>query len=361
MKNNVGDDIFVYQLCTRYPNTQFYIAAPDYPNETLEQISNLRFSRKMKSYDREIGSSFLSAAAKRFYSKFDASVIIGGSIFMQSSRNWMDQIQRNQNRLLLSNKLFIIGANFGPYTESRFLIEYSKLFSKVEDICFRDSDSAAYFPEVSSVRWAPDVIFTYPVHESKTMSQVLISVIDCSWAGRPQLAQLSVCKEAYEKKIVEICSAFYQSGHSICLASFCSPQKDDAAAQRIMKECLDRGITDIKITEYRGNISSMVDEISKSKYIIATRFHAMILGLLLGKPTYPIIYDHKQKTVLRDLAFQGKYCSMNDIGNVDAANVVCGLTNYKPFDCKKYILEAQQQFLALDMFINGTGQKARGL
>ncbi len=352
MKNNLGDDIFVHQLCTRYPNTEFYIASLEYPNEDLQRIGNLHFSKKMRSYETEMGTAYLPARVKRHFSRFDAAVIIGGSIFMQPAKNWNNQVQCNENRLSLSNKLFVIGANFGPYTDDEFLNKYCRIFSKTEDICFRDSDSAGHFPEVKSIRWAPDVLFTYPVPQLQTKPQVLISVIDCSWQGRPQLTQLGRYKDIYEEKLVEICTAFYQSGYSICLASFCTPQRDVAAAQRIMQQCLDRGITDIKIAEYQGNISSITDEIARSKYVIATRFHAMILGLLFGKPTYPIIYDKKQKTVIRDLAFEGEYCTISGIENVSAASVVSGLENYKPFDCQDCKIEAEKQFLALDKFIN---------
>ena len=100
------------------------------------------------------------------------------------------------------------------------------------------------------------------------------------------------------------------------------------------------------------------------KAVIATRFHAMILGFLFGKPVYPIIYDEKQSYVLQDLNFFGNSTPLEKIVDIDAKEVVdCLLdsnskNSYKVMKpaIEKAIVGAEQQFAALDEILKGDGE-----
>jgi colanic acid/amylovoran biosynthesis protein len=47
--------------------------------------------------------------------------------------------------------------------------------------------------------------------------------------------------------------------------------------------------------------------IAESEYMVATRFHAMVLGLGAGKKVLPLIYHIKLRNVLEDLSFRSPY------------------------------------------------------
>src|SRR5699024_6589693 len=55
---------------------------------------------------------------------------------------------------------YIIGANFGPYKDKRFLEKYKHHFSQYTGICFRDMYSYNLFKQLPNVKMAPDAVFT---------------------------------------------------------------------------------------------------------------------------------------------------------------------------------------------------------
>ena len=64
---------------------------------------------------------------------------------------------------------------------------------------------------------------------------------------------------------------------------------------------------------YEGEYNKATELLGRCKYVIATRFHAVILALLFGKPVYPIIYSDKTKNVLYDIKFKGDTITINKI------------------------------------------------
>lgn len=363
LQNNLGDDLFVQHLCLRYPYIDFYVIEKNLKNETLEALDNLYFSKKMKKYFKEYDKPIMSTKAQKFYKQFDACLMIGGSIFMQHDDNWNGKINNFKNRMAINSNSYILGANFGPFNDARFLSSFASVFKNVKDICFRDSFSASYFPDSNKIRYAPDILFSYKYKQLPQENKVAISLINGYFTGRPvtQVEKLQNSHEDYVNKMVEICSELYRKGITISLLSFCKYQGDLRVAEIIESKCLQNGITNIKICSYEGDITPILNEIASSKAVIATRFHAMILGFLFGKSVYPIIYDEKQKYVLQDLNFYGDTCTIENIEKLDAKHVVDCLLDpqsknsyesIKPA-VEKAIVEAEKQFAGLDKILKG--------
>lgn len=348
LANNLGDDMFIQTLCLRYPNVQFYVRRLQFSNKTLQVIENLHVSEPERG--EEASAIDLSPEISvDYYAQFDAVVLIGGSVFRQQEGI---PVHRHFEELKAAKKLFIIGANFGPYINQWFLDRYRAWFMEAEDVCFRDSTSMGYFPELKTVRWAPDVLLGYPVDaqiKREKSGFILVSLIDCNCPGRPWSTRQ--CLEAYEDGLAAICLEFARRGYGIDLVPFCINEGDMLAAQRIMKRCQDQGETNIWISPYTGDISATLNEIAEAEYIIATRFHAMVLGWVYGKPTYPIVYSRKQETVIRDLDFRGAYCGIEEVGGACTKDIVDALVNSEGFSCGNAIEQAQNQFLALDRFL----------
>ncbi|KIR02075.1 hypothetical protein P261_00889 [Lachnospiraceae bacterium TWA4] len=55
-----------------------------------------------------------------------------------------------------------------------------------------------------------------------------------------------------------------------------------------------------------------MQELVDSEYIIASRFHAMVLGIIANKPVFPLVYSDKTIHVLDDINYCGKYVDIRD-------------------------------------------------
>lgn len=353
LANNLGDDLFVQMLCLRYPDVQFYMQCLQFPNKTLQAIENLHFSELPEGCEDALAKDVPAGMFMDYYARFDPVVLVGGSVFRQYEGV---PIHRHFVYLQAAKKLFVIGANFGPYVDQWFLDRYRLWFAGAEDVCFRDATSVGYFPGLKNVRWAPDVLFGHPADTGPKRQEsgiVLVSPIDCGAPGRyPERPQWSKqCLKGYEDGLAAICLEFARRGYGIKLVPFCINEGDMLAAQRIMERCFDQGESNVWISPYTGDISATLNEIAGAEYIVATRFHAMILGWIYGKPTYPIVYSRKHEAVIRDMNFQGAYCGIGEVGSVPPGEVVDTLINNKFFSCGNAMKQAQKQFLALDRFL----------
>ncbi len=356
LQNNLGDDLFLEHLCLRYPDVDFYAMSSDVKNATLEALDNLYFSADMRKYFKEFELPEVSKKARKFYNGFDACVVVGGSIFMQFNQNWRPRLKSFKNRTSLNKNTYVLGANFGPFTSAEFLNEHVAVFAGIKDMCFRDTFSAAYFPDLPNVRCAPDILFSYKHDMPEQKNKVAISLVNGEWDGRPvtQLKRLKAGQKIYNKKIVELCSELALRGVGISLLSFCDRQGDLNIAKAIEAECLLNGVTDIEVHSYTGDAKPILDELAGARAVVATRFHSMVLGFLFGKPVYPIIYDDKQRYVLQDLNFYGDSTTVEDIGSIDVkavADVLLSPDTKNTFD-KAFIdrirADAEKQFAGLD-------------
>ena len=363
LQNNLGDDLFLQHICLKYPNVDFYVAENNLKNETFEGLRNLHFSRKMKSFAKEYEMPQVSKKVKRYFKKFDACLILGGSLFMQHSQNWDLKLRSFQNRVNLNKNTYVVGANFGPFEDVNFLTEFETAFAQVSDLCFRDTVSAAYFPDAENIRHASDILFDYKYEMPEQKNHIAISVLNPEFRGRPvkQFEKISGITEKYKTKLVEICSECQNRGVNVSLVPFCEAQLDLKMAKQIESECLQNGITNVEICEYNGDVKPVLDTLASSRGVIATRFHAMILGFVFQKAVYPIIYDAKQKYVLQDMNFFGDGCPIEKIASVNAKEIVDCLLDSKSknsYEKNKKIIDkavkdSKNQFAGLDKLLNG--------
>ena len=300
--NNLGDDLFVRYLLRRYPTTQFYLCSSNplfldcFKSEKNAHIISrlecyyIRLINKIKGYKGPFRNY-------RVFNKAVATVRIGGSIFIEDS-NW-----RERNIYGEGKNLFIIGSNFGPYYTGDYKLAVERIISHSIDCCFRDKYSYETFQHIKQTRYAPDLLFGHHCDDLKVFEEyeyVGVCVIDFS--NRKMLTQYL---QIYENTIVDLCNYYLNKGKSIRFLSFCSHEGDDNAIERIRKKLPER--EPIELVQYTGNMDSFLNEFRKCTVIIATRFHAMILGWKYRKRVLPIIYSEKMLHVIQDLKFNGVY------------------------------------------------------
>lgn len=294
---NLGDDLFIHIICSRYPKCTFYLKPKEEYTNIFNTIPNLIVTDDVDNVN------------------FDAMVYIGGSIFIESSNeSCLRVLQLKEEIVKESIPTYIIGANFGPYTTKEYFNTVKQeIFSNVKSVTFRDRYSYNLFKDMSNVYYAPDVVFSLNtdniVREDK--KEIGISVIH-----HLERESLKNNYSKYINKLVEITKYYIKNGFSVRLFSFCRYEKDMLAIEDILKNMDACDLEKIYITDYFGDINSVLKDLASLKMFVATRFHSMILGLRLNVPIIPICYSDKMKNVLEDIGFEkNRIC---DFGTLDS-------------------------------------------
>lgn len=350
-KRNLGDDLFVYTIAKRYPDTKFYMWSDKTNKTTFQSLHNLKIIDKNGMFVRflnKVHPSFVSRYRAWLECRSKAVVYIGGSIFMEY-KNWK-QILNWWEYEAENRPFYILGANFGPYHSEDFRNSLAKIFSHAKDVCFRDQYSYKKFCEVTTVRYASDILFSYPMKKGHVIcKQIFVSPIDCSMRGEGE-DTLSAYSNDYMSILSGLLKKYLEDGYDLVLASFCNAEGDDKAVRKLMRLLsLTEGDSRVKCLFYDGtNIEDILREISSSEYVIATRFHATILAIASGVPVFPIVYSNKTINVLKDIGFQGHYADLRNLGVISYEYSKANLDCSQSIDIKKLAKKAEGHFVMLD-------------
>lgn len=361
---NLGDDLFLYLLLNRYPEHRFTILASDsasnvFSNSNLEKIyfENSFFTKIANKYcaiSRKIPYQYKSLRMQ----DYDAYVEIGGSIFMLSENGTTNDLNsiRRERVLSLVKNYFIIGSNFGPFFSEYQLAYYSEFFAKTSGVCFRDEQSKKLFGSLDNIKCAPDVVLsldTTKVPKYRNNSPyVTISIIDCKRkSSAPGSEYLAKYADAYVNKIVELVEEYLLSNTRVVLFSFC----DDEGDLDVAKQIFNKVDSPIKFSLLEICSHNSIDEslalIKNSTFLIATRFHAMILGWVFQIPTYVISYSKKTEAVIDSFWKEQSFINICDIGNLSLKEMLLSekIPSKKISGLKK---DSENQFFFLDEFLN---------
>ncbi|WP_164667404.1 polysaccharide pyruvyl transferase family protein [Virgibacillus doumboii] len=346
---NLGDDLFLKVLFDRYPNVKWDLltSSKKYKN-IFRDYKNVRIIKSLSV--KIIGERKINLFSKlnRFfnYFRYDALVIIGGSIFMekQSWKSLLKSCDYLPNRFKdLGKKVFILGSNFGPFNDQLFITEHRRFFSQFDDICFRDTYSYNIFKGLVNVRKAPDVVFNLEHRGKQLEKSVGFSVIDIE-----KREKLSKYFHSYTEMHIELIKKYIEQGYKIKLFSFCKQEGDLKAINYIKGNLTPREKDYVEVISYEGNITDFLDSYSTCETIVGTRFHSVILAFLFKQNVIPIIYSEKTFNVLKDLKMDKNCCYIRDIKDLNINDV---LSNNFKLEKIKVIKDAERQFLKLDSFV----------
>ena len=330
-EKNLGDDIFIYYLCNRYPFVDFYVYYKD-DCITLNKLSNLYILKNI-----ELIKTI----------QFNLQIFIGGSIFMQSINKNILQKYRSDKKIRIQGvPTYIIGANFGPYQSKIFPLLYKHWFKNIDQIVFRDEYSYDLF-QLNNMSWAPDILFNYCLPIVRTEKMVSISCIKKNF--RSGLCDYN--ENVYFQKLAQIANKYCELGYSILLAAFCISQEDNIAAQMIynlLSPCT-KAKTEILI--YQGDINEFLSNFLASSFIIGTRFHSIILGWSANIPVFPICYNSKLKNAIDSYCFTGNYAYINKMENITFAYVDFNRNKTTNIDIHHLKNSSRKHFILLDQIL----------
>jgi len=349
LNENFGDDMFLDLIAKRFPKVEFELIG-NIPQVYVNKYHNVKVYR-LNPLRAKLDKLFRYVFHKNIYldlrqSKNHGVVILGGSVFMD--KPLAKRIYKTRmNSIKCGKPFFVIGANFGPAFSQLFVDNYHEFFARCHDVCFRDSISADCFADIESVRYQPDVVFNMVKRDEEILrGQVGISIIDLEDGSHKTIGNL---KSSYEKKMVELIDDILRGGYCVRLYSFCNKQGDLRAINRIMGRLSNPNHVNLSSYYYHDlKLNEFDIDFARNEYIIATRFHSMILGIKNGQKVFPIIYDDKTRSVIKDLNIKN-YCDLKTIDSVTVsqvleANVVKGI--------ERLSKEAQLQFKGLDKYIS---------
>ena len=335
--------MFIRCIALRYPKASFTICTSSQYASPFEKLPNIK---NLGSARRTIDRIYNKIAGKQIFKRHlemtaNATMHIGGSIFIEPDHFTMPkEYHSNPN-------LFVIGCNFGPYhTEMYRHFVFAKL-QKAKDVCFRDRYSYDVFSEIEHVRVAPDVLFGYREYPAvQEGCGVGISVINLD--KRSDVKHMADTYYDVLAKIVDDCS---QKKIPVKLFSFCTDEGDLQAIEEVMNRSETKNA---QVCAYEGDIAAILAQINACEYIIASRFHAMIIGWCLSKKVFPVVYSDKQVHVMEDMAYQESYWDLRKETGFTAIELLEHLHTIHSVDTRKYQLLSCHQFDGLDEYFKNT-------
>lgn len=353
---NLGDDLLIRILCERYPKVKFRMFVDAEYQHYYSEIGNLKLYspteriaviidkllKRIKNVDRGFWKILVKTA--------DVTVHIGGSVFVQHLEDYSPAFQLDETLQRLSKKIIVMGANFGPYTDESYYRKYHDLLKKYESVSFRDKYSAELFADLPNVIYAPDIAFNFKIKgKFITQKRVLFSVIDLK--SRDGKFAIHGHASEYKSFLVKMIKRYIQNGYEIELLGFCTMQGDEDAVREIAEQLNIEERNKVSKSSYRGNLDECIQKFAESEIIIATRFHAVILGWLMGKQVFPIIYDQKTEKVLDDMSVT--CCVSLDAlqEDMDIDEVICQIEKSEAPPLNEIIKIAEKHFTVLDKIL----------
>ena len=358
--HNLGDDMFFDMLFRRYPDVLFAVCDSSAYTDLFARYNNVRLYAADSASAIKMNLLGEKFGVKNIYEKIVRSstaggIHFGGSIYQQIG-DWEQDLKVREKRKQKGKCFFGISNNFGPYHTEGYKEFWRKQFQTWNDVCFRDKYSYDLFSDIASVRYAPDALFAYAgtsenEQESDRPKRLGISVINLRW----ELRQIDpeIC-DAYEDFLFRLVEEGLQNGLEIVLLSFCELQQDSAAMLRIVDRCKEKdpkAAERIRMELYYDQIDPMMQTIAQCDYILATRFHAMVLGYVLGKKVLPLCYSDKMTNVLDDLKLADRYLDIRKYDEYPEDPILPLFAEADPGKIEKIRVDAADQFLKLDQYL----------
>lgn len=288
-QSNLGDDLFVLSLLRRYPDVKFYLYALGDNQNAFRNEPNAVLPGAWDRLRRKLTHVLRLPRQEAFDGRgLDGIAAIGGSVFWEGAP--LEDLKEST---------CLMGCNCEDSYSPAYREALTRALSRVHSCCFRDLHSYNLFREIPTVRRAPDVLFGWKPRQTRCQGAGIgISLVAAKGVFREERA-----REGYYDSLAELCDLCGEENIPVRLLGFCATEGDGEAMEAVKRRV--RKPQALSCTLYRGDPEELLEEMNRCETIVATRFHAMILGWVLGKNVVPILYSSKQSHVLEDVGFRG--------------------------------------------------------
>lgn len=358
INGNLGDDLFVKILCDRYPKQKFVLIGPKKYKRLFKSLHNLHYMSDdtiiLKIWikiifiiRRKTNNPYLNRyrmLVNYLSRKVKCNVLITGSYFIENADRL--NIVRTE-KPFYESKPYIINCNFGPYTSEEFYSTFYDYFSMSKWVSFRDKYSYNLFKNLKNVSFAPDVACTIDVKSNNNNGKVILSVMNFAYTLDGFWKEIA---DKYYNKMKDIINYHLCHGQEVCLISFCKAQGDLEIANNLKRDIKSDKVV---VCDYEQlGLEESIQLMADSNIIYASRFHSMMLGMILGKKVVPFAYSNKMDNVLADLNYdylQYQVDKMVDRDVEDYNNICVQLSNDI---IEKLRCESEKHFEMLDKEFN---------
>ena len=335
---NFGDDLFVTILTQHYSEHHFFlICENDKGNSLLNAAKNISVISPEMVWNP--------------YFKFDAYAIVGGDFFPEQY-DYSQRLKRATAVKQSGGRFLIFGCSL--YREYSNFDEIRNLFQLADYVSVRDGKSysqvLAMAPK-TNVYLSTDMIFSlkdrycFATKTSQKASNLGICVREKIGAVE------SGIYEDYCHTIKRIVCTHLEndSKNIVSFLSLSTGEWDDRCVVEKIKSMLPNDyLSRIESIDYESDVFDYIQKVDNCDAVISTRYHALAIAILLGKPFIPINYEAKVENLLNDLGYSGimlGYGKNEEIENL-AAHLQEMHINEEKY--KEYMSRANSFFLIPD-------------
>ena len=325
-RKNLGDDLLIRLVCNDNKDKQFCILADEDYKEIFKDIKNLEImSEEFKTLEKlKENQEAYYVAHEQIYDalakKCDVFLYVGGSIFIEWSHASLVGLKKLKSEFIRFKHSYIIGANFGPHkTKDFFDYLHDEIIPNLTHISFRDLESYNLFKDLDNVKYAPDIVFTLDSPAAyKKKKELGISLVH-----HLEREQLKLNYNTYLESVLKFAGKYIKNDYTIRLLSFCTYEKDDIVITDFLEKMTEEEKSSVKIEHYNGNIDEFLDLFSSFDTVVATRFHAIVLGMKYSCKLFPICYSNKAINMLSDLNITNliTFSNISDLNNVESVEI----------------------------------------
>lgn len=355
---NVGDDLLFRTLAERYPHRRFAYLADKGDGSAFADLPNVHRLRRIRYVDGVLRRLRIPVRVndlrRRWLIRHSPVVIrLGGSLYMERG-DWRRNVQRDTELVEGAAKVFFLNGNFGPWRTREFLTTYERIFSRASDVTVRDSASREQLAAVPQVRLAPDMLFTVPgPGPGVPRSGVVVSVIDLT--GREGL---DAYRDGYEEAMAHLVEDLVASGAGpVTLVSFCPSEGDEEAVGRVVGRLPEPAAASVSTHCYRGDLAAVLAVLRGAGTVVATRFHAMVLGLANGSAVCCVEYSEKVSNALADLGAAGHGWKLTDFVAASRTERLERVRGMGPLPIPGVVEQAEAHFAVLDEHLAEDGPR----
>lgn len=332
--DNIGDKLLNEMLCKNIERLGYKTINRGFALTTKQEVSYAKDISKFKIKDK-IKKYFPEHL--KFYVKYkkrliDVSamlnvdnclaVVIGGgqlvkhnSVFMDCMQYWVNWA--NENNIM--SCLYGIGVDTGLTNNE--INKYKEILSCCAYVNCRDEESKLILENrigIKDVKLSPDIAFTLDVPTKKSKEYELIMPYNFETA----VAAFGL-KKSIEKYYDEILEIIKRNGSPNDIILSATTSSDAIECMRLKLYLKDKGF-DSRIKEV-VDWDDLIDVMSKSKYVVTGRMHAMIVAKAVGTTFYPLLISDKIRQFCKEYKDTKKL--MADIRSL-SSNGVCDLIQY---------------------------------